>query len=368
MKKIVFLLTVLLALCLTASETVYYAESEPLKCDSDGNFTLLVVSDPQCDNAKQWYEARDELEALTVRCKPNLVVINGDMNSKNTVPKDMWNVFIQPLESRKIFWSTTNGNHDPFKYENYKMYKSYKTCLNSTVSTIDKNYDFERPMNYCLPVYSNSGKRIVFAVYGMDSGILGKNGYAGVSQKQIDWYLDKSNELKAQNGDRPVTSVICMHIPLPQTLDMYYSNANALTVSGETAGGLYTAYGTANESKYNKNGYLCENGTQVLKIKIHTSSKKLDSGLFKNVLKQGDVKAIIFGHDHCTNIIGSYNSVLLGFAGKLSTGCYSDTLCRGGRVIRFNQSNPENFTAEWLGALESSPDQPKIHSDGALAN
>lgn len=366
MKKSMLLLSAALAVFLTSSGTVC-ADSNILVCDKNGDFTALIVSDPQCDTELQWQQAKDELETLVVRCSPDFVLINGDINSKNLIPEDMWNIFISPLESRGIFWSTANGNHDPFKYRYYKMYKSYKNCLNSTVSIFDKNYDFERPMNYCLPVYSNNGKKIVFAIYVFDSGTLGKNGYDGVTSKQINWYISQSEKLKKQNGGKTVTSMLCMHIPLPQTVDMYYSTRDASAVSGETSGGFYTVYGVANEPKYNKKGYVCENGTAVSKVKIHTSSPTLDSGLFEAALKQGDIKAFIFGHDHCTNIIGSYNGVLLGFAGKLSTGCYSDELCRGGRVIRFNQSDPESFTAEWLGALESCEDQPPVYSDGTRA-
>ena len=370
MKKTVFVIVSLILAFSIGFSVIAYSENldnKILVCDENGDFTILVVSDPQCDTMEQWLEARNELETLVMRSEPDFVLINGDMNSRNQISDDMWDLFVSPLESRGIYWSTTNGNHDPFKYEYYKMYKSYDNCLNSTVGVLDKNYDFTRPMNYCLPVYSNDGKKIVFAVYGLDSGQVGSDGYEGVTKKQIDWYVAQSNKLKEQNNGIKVTSLLCMHIPLTQTLDMFYSAANVGKLNGENAGGLYTVYGIANEPNYKNTEYICENGTVVSKLKIHTTAPSLDRGLLKEVLNQGDVKAIIFGHDHRTNIIGSYKGVLLGFAGKLSTGCYSDTLCRGGRIIRFNQSNPESFTSEWLGALETSKDQPPIYSDGSLA-
>lgn len=368
MKKTVFvIISLILALSISVSAIVY-DKPAVLKCSENGDFTILIVSDPQCDTASQWQEAKNELETLIMRCQPDFVLINGDINSVNSIPQEMWRLFISPVESREIYWSTTNGNHDPFKYEYYKMYKSYKYCLNSTVSIFDKNYEYTRPMNYCLPIHSSDGKKVVFAIYGLDSGQSTANGYDGATLKQINWYLQCSDELKLQNGGKNVTSIICMHIPLPQTLDMYYSTPDASQVNGENPGGLYTVYGVANEPKYNAKGFICENGTTASKIKIHTTTPERDKGLFNAILNQGDVKAIVFGHDHCTNIVGSYKGVLLGFAGKLSTGCYSDNLCRGGRVIRFNQSYPESFTTEWLGALEGCADQPPIYSSGALVN
>lgn len=361
------MMSLILTLSISVSAIVYDKQTV-LCCDENGDFTILIVSDPQCDTVTQWHEARDELETLLLRCQPDFVLINGDMNSKNSIPQEMWKLFISPAESRGIYWSTTNGNHDPFKYEYYKMYKSYKHCLNSTVSIFDENYEYTRPMNYCLPIYSSNGEKVVFAIYGLDSGQSTANGYDGVTLKQINWYLQRSDELKSQNDGENVTSIICMHIPLPQTLDMYYSTSDASQVTGKKSGGLYAVYGVANEPKYNNKGYVCENGTTVSKLKIHTTTPKRDKGLFNAILNQGDVKAVIFGHDHCTNIVGSYKGVLLGFAGKLSTGCYSDNLCRGGRVIRINQSDPEKFITEWLGALDSCADQPPIYSGGTLAN
>lgn len=354
MKRVLLVsLALMLILSVGVSVIAKGEEETKLMCDENGNFVILVVSDPQCDNESQWEQARQELETLVQRAEPNFVLINGDMNSYNIIPADMWQKFISPLTQRNIYWSTTNGNHDPFRYDRYRMYESYDTCLNSTVSVLDENYEATRPMNYCLPIYSNDGKKIVFAVYGMDSGTSGGNGYEGVTQKQIRWYKQQSQNLKQQNGGSAVTSLLCMHIPLPQMLEMYYS-------------GGYTVYGVANEIKYNTNGYVCESGKQISKINVHTSSPALDNKMFETLLNAGDIKAVFFGHNHRNNFIGSYKGVLLGFVGKLSTGCYSDTVCRGGRVLKFNQSNPEDFTVEWLGALKTSTDQPPIYSDGTL--
>ena len=352
MKKIWLIVAIFLLIAL--SFVVKSEGEKQLICDENGNFTILVVSDPQCDTIKQWNEARNELETLVNRASPKFVLINGDINSKNIVPKDKWKEFISVLENRGIYWSTTNGNHDPFDLGNYKMYVGYNYCINTTVSTVDKNYDDTRPMNYVLPIYSNDQQRVVFAIYGMDSGTKGVNGYEGLTTKQIDWYKAQSDMLKVGNGGKAVTSILCMHLPLPQTLEMYY-------------GGKSKIYGVANEINFNLNGYVTKGGKTVSKINVHTSNIDLDNKMFETILNQCDIKGVFFGHNHRNNFIGSYNGVLLGFVGKLSTGCYSDMLCRGGRVIKFNQSAPESFTTEWLTSLPTGQDQPPIHYDGSLA-
>ena len=366
MKKIFITIISVILIFALIPILAYKENKNTLFCDENGNFTILIVSDPQCDTKEQWYEARDELETLIKRSNPDYVIINGDMNSKNQISYKMWDVFISPITNRNLYWSTTNGNHDPFIERYYKMYKSYDGCLNSTVSAGNVNYEHTRPMNYVIPVYSNDKKRIVFAIYGMDSGSFNKYGYEGLTKRQINWYKEQSTALKKQNNGNAVTSLVCIHIPLTQTIDMFYSSSNKKSAERKS-GDIYKIFGITNQEGQGVENYTCENGTFVEKSYLHTTAVENDRGFFDAVLEQGDVKAVIFGHEHNTNMIGSYKGVLLGFAGKLSTGCYSDNLCRGGRIISFNQNDPENFTTEWLGSLSSSIDQPKIYSDGTLA-
>ena len=298
MKKILSAVAlIVLVFSITLSLVVKSENTQKLMCDKNGNFVILTVSDPQCDTELQWREARDELETLIKRAKPDFVLINGDMNSYNKIPADMWNMFISPLESRKIYWSTTNGNHDPFKYEYYKMYKNYDYCLNDVVAVTNDNYDAARPMNYVLPIFSNSGDNIVFAIYGMDSGTRDENGYEGLTAAQINWYKTQSDVLRRTAGGA-VTSILCMHIPLPQTLEMYY-------------GGGSTIYGVANEIKFNLKGYTAQNGQKIDRINVHTSSIERDNKMFEAILQNGDIKAVLFGHNHRNNFIGSYKGILL---------------------------------------------------------
>lgn len=353
--------------CKEETKTKAKTEEVNIMCDENGDFTILVVSDPQCDNSSQWNEAREELETLVERAQPNLVIINGDMNTENKIPADMWDNFISPLTERGIYWATTNGNHDPFKSKYFKMYKSYDKCLNEKVSENDANYEASRPMNYVIPIYSNDGNTPVFAVYGMDTGVSNDNGYEGLTEKQINWYEAQSNILKNLNGGTSVTSILCMHIPLTQTIDMYYSVDGGGEATEKVSGGLYNVYGIINEPDVGISNYVCENGTHISNTWFATTAPANDRGMFNKIQSLNDIKAVFFGHEHQANFIGSYKGVLLGFVGKLSSGCYCDNLCRGGRVVKFNQSAPEKFTVSWLASLETSSDQPAIYYDGSLA-
>ncbi|MBE6611816.1 MAG: hypothetical protein E7632_04940 [Ruminococcaceae bacterium] len=295
-----------------------------LKCNSDGKFTILVTADPQCDNDSQWAEAARELEILIERAKPDFVLINGDMETNNRVTGEGWATLIAPLTECAIPWATTNGNHDPYDPSIDRIYTDYADCLNEKVSPDDPDYEPERPVNYRLPVYANDGRTVVFAIYGMDSGMdrIGWN-WDGFTEKQLAWYKRQSDALKAENGGKPVTSLMCCHIPFEEvkTMDILH--------------------GVCHEN------VTCTGGS-------------FNRGTMQTILAQGDVKIAVFGHSHNINRVGKKDGIILAYAGKISSGSYHDEFARGGRIITFHQDTPEAFATSWLGTMETSEDQPEV--------
>ena len=294
-----------------------------LKCNKNGVFTVLVVSDPQCEVSAQWTEGAVELETLVKRATPDLVIINGDMESFNNIPKEGWAEFVRPLTERNIPWATTNGNHDPYSDDVYSVYSEHELCLNAKVDKKDENYEPSRPVNYVLPIYSNDGQKLLFAVYGIDSGTSTDGEWHGATEKQIAWYKKQSDELKKNNDGKPVTALLCCHIPFEEIVDMEILS------------------GICNEC-------------------ISYTGASFNKGLFASIKEQGDVKIAVFGHSHQINRLGVLDGILLGYAGKISSGSYHDDLSRGGRVVRFDANSPSSVSTSWLAALPTSEDIPEI--------
>ncbi|MBQ3226339.1 MAG: metallophosphoesterase [Clostridia bacterium] len=294
-----------------------------LCCNEKGTFTVLVVSDPQCEEFFQWEEAGNELAQLVEKAAPDFVLINGDMESNCRITKEGWEIFIQPLLLHNIPWSTTNGNHDPFIPEIAQLYHSFPGCYNQLIEETDEYFEAERPQNYCLPVYAKDSDRVQFAVYGMDTGVMTEEGWDGLSEKQIAWYRRESDRLKEANDGKCVPALFCCHIPFAEVTKMEVMDG----VINEAIG--------------------------------HTSIAN-DHGAFAAMKAQGDVKIAVFGHSHLMNQVGMYEGIILGFAGKLSTGSYHDELSRGGRVVRFSQEQPEKVCTYWLGTLPTSKDQKEV--------
>lgn len=302
-------------------------KNKKLHCDKDGTFTILVVADPQCENREQWEEARTELETLVQRAMPNLVIINGDMETNNQIPQDAWAHFVSPLTNQQIPWATTNGNHDPFTQEIYDMYKNHAECYNEVIDAEDEYYEPLRPMNYALPVYAKNEQDIAFMIYAMDTGDINEYGWEGVTQKQIRWYQRESKKRKRANGGIAVPSLVCCHIPFAETKKMQV---------------------------------LCGLENEVGAV----TSLKNDKGFFRAIKTEGDVRIAVFGHSHTINHVGIYDGVLLGYAGKLSSGSYHDEACRGGRVVTFDMSAPEKITTHWLASMPAASDQPTVDTEG----
>ena len=341
-----------------------------LQCDLNGNFTVLCVADPQSENLSKWTEARNDLENAIKRSNPDFVMIEGDITDSGlTTPPAFWNYFVEPLEERGIAWGVINGNHDVYTMVNHRMYTSFENCLTTRVDAADPNFDVNRPVNYVLPVYANNGEDNVFAIWGMDTGTGNGNGYEGVTAAQVNWYKAESAKLTAANNGKPVTGVMCLHIPLTETIDMYYDSYNG-SYADKVAGDVHQPiYGLLYNSV--DNGYAPSTSTKVYTTthgsKV-TANSGLDSstapennrGLYAAMKENGDVKIAVFGHQHTVNIAGNYNGIMLSYAGKIGHYDQIDYLTRGGRIIRFNQENPDAFQTSWVAVHAESEDQPVI--------
>lgn len=334
-----------------------------LKCNKNGDFTILVIGDPQLDWPEVEHEAPEEITVLLERVRPDFVVMNGDLKTNNEFDAAYVDNIFRPIKERGIPWAYTNGNHDRFTPEHHELLSAYGTCLSVPMSADDPNYDAERPLNFVLPIYSHDEKKQVFAVWGMDTGMYNQFGWEGVTAQQIAWYRKTSDALTAANG-APVTGVLCCHIALPQIVDLYYSKKTGGEAVPMERGDAYIGYGLVSQGLGEKE-YVTDTGTVIHGANgFSCTNRANDRGMFQAIVQQGDIKMAVFAHEHKKNFVGHYRGVLLGYTGKISMGCGADERTRGGRVIRFNERDPENFTTWWVGSMETSADLPAIHRDG----
>lgn len=308
----------------------------------NGKLKIMQITDTQ-DTQKTATDTVRLIEAALDAEKPDLVVFTGDQikgygfnlaggdgNEKARITIDK---IIAPLEKRGIPFAVTFGNHDRFsgcgKEKQMEYYKSYSTCVN-TVSETSMPGGLA---TFNLPIYSENSDKVIFNLYIIDS--LEKNpdgGYAAVSPEQIKWYESTSEQLKAENGGKPVPSLVFQHIPVPEMYRLLKK------VPKETKGAIQG-------NRANPDFYILDEKWQKPGsfMKENIASPFKSSGQFDSWVKQGDVIGAYFGHDHINCFNGTVDGIDLGYTPGAGFNVYGPGLDRGVRVFEINENSPEKY-------------------------
>lgn len=346
--------SVVLALCMVFGMfTVAFAQAEPtLKFDENGEFKVLHLTDCQDkDNADPRMLAY--IDAVLKEYKPDIVVLGGDntvgsAENKKAAITELVNVFV----ANETYFTLVFGNHDyqqgVLDDEALKMYQEAggKYCL-----AYDADPDLSGEGTHNLPVYSSDGSKIKFNLWMFDSGdyepMVDENGnyvydeegnlkdigYACVRKDQVDWYVKKSNELKAETG-APVPSIAFQHIVVGEAYDALFAESavDLGILTPKYNGKIYSFLPKTD----NFTGFLLE----------FPCPGVYNEGQFEAMVDQGDVVGIFSGHDH----INSYETELDGIRIINTPGAtynsYAKDYLRGSRLITVKEDDPANFTSE----------------------
>lgn len=259
--------------------------------------------------------------------KPNLVVLSGDSVSGNPNKdfEESWKMLTGPMKKRNIPWAYTNGNHD------------VEGKLNgSQIVELDRKYGgltLHGPLgttgasNYVLPVLSSDEKTLAANVFFFDSmrkGCHGNEGYGCVHLDTIQWYRQKSTEIRQRFG-KIIPAVSFLHIPFFEFIDVW---------------NLKDCYGRKEE-------------------KVCCSYR--NSGLFTAMVEQKDIKSVFCGHDHKNDYHGYLNDILLGYGRKTGYGGYAPnpSMQRGARVIEIDEISNNQTT--WIRQEDGSIGKMDLH-------
>lgn len=318
----------------------------------NGKFTVLQISDPQDLQFVRPTMVR-MLEKAYERVCPDLVVLTGDnilgnhlrdarfgsriviktKDGENKAMRKAIDNVIAPIEKRKIPFAMIYGNHDDrnehTKEEQARIYKEYPGC----VGLFDENApDCD---TYNIPIYSESGEKIAFNIYMMDSAWYDKKlskCFEEVKPEAVLWYKTKSAELKAQNGGDAVPSILFQHIPLKEEL---------LFVEECRFGDLCAVPG---DREHEGSFYRLKSGIKGQMLE-YPSTVKSDGGLFEAIKECGDTKAVVFGHDHPNCFEAEVDGIKIIQTSCASFRCYG-ARNRGVRVFTIHENG--TFETEFL--------------------
>ena len=318
MKNKLALVSSLFAISLSACSGVkhYQAKDYLLQLNYSNNYRILQLTDTHIgdkDNTKLHYDFMD----LTIKdANPDFIVITGDVftfASKGTA-KD----FFKWLDSHKIPWTLTFGNHDEQCWYSIDWVTSYLNGLNSKRIKDGSSYcvftdlqDDKVQGNANFAINLMNEDKVFEQLIIMDSNRYNYSGYFGYDyfhQDQIDWYKDLVTETKKNNGDVNVKSLMFYHIPLPEVRDAWAAAKKDESLILNPTG----SKGQQNEDPCNPD---------------------YNSHFYDVIKELGSTHGMYFGHDHINNYIINYEDIHFGYGIKATDRVYSDDSLLGGRVI-----------------------------------
>ena len=328
-----------------------------LKFNKNRKFVIMQVADPQ-DLHFVRHTMIKMLNKAYDTVSPDLVVFAGDNILGNhlkdarfgtkTVVHTKEEEFIRmrkaiahicdPLEERRIPFTMIYGNHDDVnrmtKEEQADIYRSYSMCRG--LDNPDKTVDVD---TFNMPIFSSDGKKKLFNLWMIDSAWHDKEEdrcHEGVKKETIEWYKKQSALLREENGGDPLPSLMFQHIPMPES-------ERLLTECGPDDPDAVPYYEKGEIKKYIKldpekaHGFL---GEQIC-------SCRENYGQLEALQEMGDVKAIVYAHDHTNNFIGEHDGITVIQSSCASFRCYGNHL-RGVRVFEIDEKDPANFKTYFL--------------------
>lgn len=342
-KKIIAVVLSVLMMLSCASFFAFAAEEETtLKFGDDGKFTILNFADIQ-DGYPLMTITKKLLQDTIKMVQPDLIVLTGDnisggSTTTKVITRAAINEYMSIFEKAGIPTAAVFGNHDDesaLADKDFQMsvYESYDCFVGYNEGDIIPGVG-----TYNLPIMSSDGEKIAFNIWMTDSGTYNSEndlgGYACTTKEQIAWYVEKSNELKAQNGGDAVPSINFQHIIVPDIYDALVECEEGTPNSIEKDGKFLT---------------LPEGSTGVL----HEAPcpPNYSNGQFQAFLQQGDVIATVCGHDHVNDFVVPYKGIDIVNTPGVGFSSYNDDTV-GSRVIVLDENDTSTYETYVLGYFD----------------
>lgn len=280
------------------------------------------------------------IERMIKTQKPDLIVITGDIATNKTLERTVANVdtLMSLLDSLNVPVAVNFGNHDTEKdfisrEALMAEYMKHECCI-----AVDDGDLLPGCGTYNIPVMSSDGERIAFNIWMIESGDTDEGPcYAPTDKKIVDWYVERSNELKARNGGKPVNSLMFQHIIVPEIYQAFKETSalNPFAISRNLDKKRYFILDKSNTSS----GQLVE----------AAGAPRNNSGQFAAAVKQGDVLAMFFGHDHSNTFNVSYSGIDLVATPKAQFGLTSSDKsdftdsAKGARMIIVDENDTSKY-------------------------
>jgi len=313
--------------------------AEAQRFNTDGKFKILQLADLHKSKDDPYNDVNTYLlRKLVEASDPDLVTITGDIamsGSREQVESDIRDI-MTVFEDAGVPVAVVFGNHDSesgviSREDLMAVYNRYPCSI-----SVDDGELLPGCGTYNIPILSSAGDKVAFNLWMIDSREYDEEGrYGCTTPEQIQWYVGKSNALKAQNGGTPVPSLMFQHIIVPEIYDAL-KPASSLTPYAVKR--IYT------DDQY---FVLNPENTNAGRMSEYPCPPYYNNGQFDAVVSQGDVLAMFFGHDHSNTFNVTYKGVDLVATPKASFAGAAG-IDRGARVITLDETDTSTYETELL--------------------
>ncbi len=310
-----------------------------LRFNSDHKFKIMQIADTQEIPAV----SPDTLSLINNaldREKPDLVIFTGDQikgyskkfKKDPEIIESTIDILVEPIAKRNIPFMVTYGNHDAQcgvdNRGQYKFYAKYDNFISGDLRNADDVGTAD------IQIYSSTEDKPVFELYIIDSHGKAKDGagYAPVDKKQIEWYVSRREQLKAENGDY-LPSLVFQHIPVPEFFDVIKKVPKGAKGAVPAYGAHENEYFVLNDETIAEGGFMLES----------PASPDVNTGEFEAMSEKGDVLGIYVGHDHNNSFVVKYKGVDLGYTQGAGFNVYGPGENRGVRIFELDETAPREY-------------------------
>ena len=310
-----------------------------LRFNSDHKFKIMQIADTQEIPAV----SPDTLSLINNaldREKPDLVIFTGDQikgyskkfKKDPVIIESTIDILVKPIGKRNIPFMVTYGNHDAQcgvdNRGQYKFYAKYDNFISGDLRNSDDVGTAD------IQIYSSTEDKPVFELYIIDSHGKAKDGagYAPVDKKQIEWYVSRREQLKAENGDY-LPSLVFQHIPVPEFFDVIKKVPKGTKGAVPAYGEHENEYFVLNDETIAEGGFMLES----------PASPDVNTGEFEAMSEKGDVLGIYVGHDHNNSFVVKYKGVDLGYTQGAGFNVYGPGENRGVRIFELDETAPREY-------------------------
>ena len=235
--------------------------------------------------------------------KPDLIVHTGDIMWSDGVKNSdkVFQIVMEYFDKYDIPLAITFGNHDSEEgITRSELRDIYEKIISKKPEKKD-SFIIDDKENYVIPL-SENGEDIAY-LYFIDSGAddrFGYGTYEWVLPEQVEWFRHTADKNKKNDGIK--RGIIFQHIPIPE---YWQSKENIL-------------YGVQEETNE------------------EISAPKINTGLFANMLLNGEIWGMLVGHDHENNFDSELFGIHLAFANSSGYQAYGD-VAKGATVIEITK-------------------------------